>query len=121
MATATITAEQIPDAGYDLIGSSDFTTLVAGAGNGVEFTYDPSYLVVLKNTVASTADFTFKVPAPAEYSGKGATVGDVTVQLADGSTTPQHWLYELSAIFRQTGGTVIIECDVAGQVLVLQK
>lgn len=121
MATVGISAVEIPDAGYDLIGSADFETLVAGAGNGVEFTYNVRDFVVLKNTVASVANFTFKVPTESKYSERGITVGDVTVQLADGSTTPQYWIYLLSAIFQQASGNVIIECDVAGEVLVLRK
>lgn len=120
MATVTITPEAIPDDGYDIIGSTDFETLVAGAGNGVEFEYAPGDLIFLKNTVASAANFDILVPTPSQYSDAGITIPDDSVQLADGSTTPQYWVHKEFAIYRQSGGTVIIECDVAAEVLVLR-
>lgn len=121
MATADIVAVEIPDDGYDLVGSTDFETLVPAAGNGVEFAYDPRDLIVLKNTVAGTATFTIKVPTPAAYAAQDITIPDDTVELAAGDSEAQIWLHKVAAIYKQAAETVIIECDVAGEVLVLRK
>lgn len=121
MATATIAAVEIDDDGYDIIGSTDFETLVAGTGNGVEFEYNPNDLIILKNTVASVANFDILVPTPTPYSTIGVTIPDDSVQLAAGDTTEQYWVHKIFAPYRQSAGTVIIECDVAGEVLVLRK
>jgi len=86
-----------------------------GAGNGVEFRLDPTDIIILKNTTGGTAVYTIKVPSPSGYSDKGVTVPDVTVSVAAGKT----YLYKPSNIFKQSDGDMIVECDVAGDILVI--
>lgn len=117
MATTLITKTNLPETGYNLTDSADFDTLSTGSGNGVHFTYEPDLIVALKNGTGGTATFTFKTPTPAALAAKGITVDDVTRTVADGKT----WIYPLSAIFKQAAGTVIVECDVAGTILLLGK
>lgn len=115
MTTTAITATTITATGYNLTDSSDFETMTAGAGNGVEFSYDANDIVILKNGTGGSVDFTIKAPTPATYSAKGITISDVTVTVADGKT----WAYKLSAIFKQSDGDVIIECDDTADILIL--
>lgn len=115
MATTPITPTQLTETGYNLTDSSDFDTLSPGSGNGVEFTFDVNDFVVLKNATGGPAVFTLTVPNPTEYNTKGITVPDATVTVGDGKT----WIYKLSSIFKQSDGDVIVECDVAGDILVL--
>lgn len=117
MARTNISAVSIPDTGYNLTDSAGFSTLGVGASNGVTFNYDPAHLVVLKNDSGSSATYTFKVPTPAQFSGQGITIADVTVAVATGKTV----LYPLSAIFQQSDGLVYLDCSVAGKALVLER
>lgn len=114
MAAAALTATSVAAGGYNLTDSSDFTTLVSGAGNGVTFDYDGRDVIILKNDTGGTAVFTIKVPTPSAYSGI-VTVGDETVSVANNKT----YLNPVLAIFKNVStGKIIIECDVAGKVLV---
>jgi hypothetical protein len=115
MATTPITAVTLTATGYNLTDSGDFTTMSTGAGNGVEFSFNANDFLVLKNTTGGSAVYTITVPNPATYSNKGVTVPDATVTVVTGKT----WMYKLSAIFKQSDGDVIIECDVAADILVL--
>jgi hypothetical protein len=116
MAAANISAVSVPAGGYNLTDSADFTTLVAGAGNGVTFTYNPTDLIIMKNDTGGAGVFTIKTPTPAAYSGI-VTVGDETVSVANGKT----YMYPILAIFKNTStGKITIECDVAGKVLVVR-
>lgn len=116
MATTVITATTLTATGYNLTDSADFETMTTGAGNGVEFTFNANDFIVLKNTAGGAAVYTLTVPNPATYSDKGVTVPDATVTVADTKT----WIYKLSSIFKQSDGDVIIECDVAADILVLR-
>ena len=116
MARTAITAVPITDTGYNLTDSADFQTLGIGADNGVEFTYQPNYLAILKNSTAGAASYTVKVPTPSQYSDKGLALSDVSVAVAAGKTV----LYPLSGIFKQADGKIYIDCDVAGEALVLE-
>lgn len=117
MARTAITPVEIADTGYNLTDSADFQTLGTGAGNGVEFEYQPNLEVILKNSTGGSAVYTFKVPTPAPYGNKGQTLADVTKTVA----TAKSWVYPLSSIFKQADGKVYIDCDVAGAVLLRQK
>lgn len=116
MAAADITPTALPvDGAYNLTDSLDFTTLVAGAGNGVTFNFDASDLVALKNGTAGAAVFTIKVRQDSKFSDKGITVPDETINVAAGKT----FVMRMVEIFKTTAGKIIVECDVAGEVLVL--
>lgn len=115
MATTPITAVTLTKTGYNLTDSASFTTMATGAGNGVEFTFDANDIVILNNDTVSTAVYTFKVPAPSNFSEKGVTVPDATVSVA----ASKIYIYPLSAIFKQSDGDVIIECDQTAKILVL--
>jgi hypothetical protein len=114
MARTNITAQVLGNNGLNLTDAT-YSTLETGAGNGVTFDYDASALVVLKNATGGAAVYTFKVPTPAAFAAKSLTVPDVTVTLATGKTQ----VYPLSAIFKQSDEKVYVDCDVAGQLLVL--
>jgi len=117
MAAATITKVAIPNssAGYNLTDSAGFTTLVAGSGNGVKFTYEQQLVVVLKNDSGGAAVFTFKTILAGGYSSYGVTATNPTLTLATGKT----YLWRPNTIFRDSSSFVTIECDVAGKALVL--
>jgi hypothetical protein len=117
MSRVAISAVAITETGYNLTDSASFTTMGTGVGNGVEITYDPGYILVLKNATGGNAVYTFKVPQPAAFAAKGITVPDVDVTVA----TAKSWLYPLAGIFRQTDGKVYVDCDVAANILVLSK
>lgn len=115
MAAAALTATAVPAGGYNLTDAT-FTTMVAGSGNGVTFDYDGRDLICIKNDTGGAAVFTIKVPTPSAYSGI-VTVGDETVSVADGKT----YLNPILAIFKNVStGKIIVECDVAGKILVFR-
>lgn len=116
MATTAITADTLTATGYNLTDSSDYTTMTAGAGNGVEFSYNANDIIILNNDSGAQAVYTIKVPQPTPYSGKSITIPDATVTVAIGKI----WLYKLSAIFKQADGDVIIECDQTAKIMVLR-
>ena len=106
----------IPVAGYNFTDSADFDTLTTGADNGVYFTFNANDQVWLKNATGGAATFTIKTYQKASYAGK-AIIGDEDVVIADG----KEWQYQVTDIFRQANLQVWIDCDVAGQVLILRK
>lgn len=116
MATTVITKTNWPDTGFNVIDGT-YATLSTGSGNGVEFTYDPSAMVFLRNGTGGDATFSILVPTPAQFAAKGVTVPADTVVVPTGDTI----VYPMSPIYKQAAGTVKIECDVAGEVLVLGK
>jgi len=115
MARTPITATAVPDTGLNITDAS-FATLGAGASNGVTFPYDSNNRVILKNDTGGAATFTIKVPTPTIYSNVGVTVPDMTVSVANGK------MYEFKAVSlnvgRQSDGSIYIDCNVAGKVLV---
>lgn len=117
MAAATITKVAIPhtSAGYNLTDSADFTTLVAGSGNGVQCTHEDDLIVVLKNDTGGSATFTLKIPASSSLTTYGGAITSPTVVVANGKLVQ----LRLDSLFRSgTTGYVTIECNVAGKVLV---
>ena len=114
MTRTTITPQTLTKTGFNLTDAT-YTTMSTGSGNGVQFALDTNDIVVLKNGTGGAAVYTIKVPGETKYSEKGATVPDVTVTVANNKS----WVYPLSAIFKQSDGKVYIDCDVAGQILVL--
>ncbi len=115
MARTPITAVTKPVTGYNLTDSADFETLSTGAGNGVSFAQDANQVIHLKNTSGGAAVFTIKVPTPSAYTPFSLTMPDKTFNVANGKTL----VVPASSIFRQPDGDIYIDCDVAGQVLVL--
>lgn len=47
------------------LSTATYTTMVSGAGNGLEYQWEGTSAVVLKYTGVGTASFTFTVPSPA--------------------------------------------------------
>lgn len=117
MAATEINKVAIPhsSAGYNLTDSVDFSTLVAGSGNGVKFTFEQQLIVLLKNDTGGPAVFTFKAQLGANYTSYGVTLTNPTLSVANGKT----YIWRPENIFRASDGFVTIECDVAGKVLVL--
>jgi hypothetical protein len=114
MTRVLITATAVPAATYNLTDSTDFETLVTGAGNGVEFTHNPAHLLILKNASGLSADFTIKVPTPSTYTDI-TTVNDDVITVADGKT----YLVKLASVYKQTNGLVYVDCDQACDVLLV--
>lgn len=117
MARTGITATSIPAIGSNGLNLTDatFTTMSTGDGNGVSFAYDAKDLIVLKNTTGGAATYTFVLVTPSSISSVGGSVTSPTVSVAAGKT---HVLRP-SDIFEQTDGDMYIDCDVAGDILVL--
>lgn len=115
MARTAISAVALTKTGYNLTDSSDFETMSTGSGNGVEIPFNKNHIIVLKNGTGGTATFTFDVPGEDDYSDKGVTIPDATEEVADGKTH----LILATAIFKQSDGDVYVDCDVAGEILVL--
>lgn len=113
------TITPIGSGGYNLTDSADFSTLTPGADNGVEFPYSTNDEVVLRNSTAGAAVFTFIIAQrAAEDAAVGGTITDTTVTVAAGK---DYTLAGLSELFRDDDGNVAIDCDVAGKVLVLAR
>lgn len=115
MAAVTITKQDVAANGFDLTNAT-FETLVSGAGNGVVFDYHPHNIIVLKNPTGGAAVFTIKVKQPSSYSTPGITIPDETVSVPTGET----YLYPSLAIFKDSNAQVTVECDVAGEVIVIR-
>lgn len=115
MARTAISRTALPAAGYNLTDSSDFETLSTGAGNGIEVPYREGDVLVLQNDTGGSATFTVKVRQPQQYSALGIIVPDDTFVVADGKTV----IVPLSSVYKQTDGNIYVDCDVAGDVLLL--
>jgi len=115
MTRVAITPVTLTTTGYNLTDSAGFTVMATGANNGITVDFDLKSVIALKNTTGGAAVYTFKVVSPGQFSGKGSTVGDVTVTVA----AAKSWLYQPSEIMRQSDGKVWVDCDVAGSILVL--
>lgn len=115
MARTAINPTALTKTGYNLTDSADFETMSTGADNGVEFIFDPSDIVVLKNPTGGDAVYTFKVPGETRYTDYGASITDDTITVGAGDT----WVRPISNIFKQSDGKIYVDCDVAGEILVL--
>lgn len=112
----TISKVAIPHTGngIDLTGAT-FTDLLAGAGNGISYTWGRDDILLLKNSTSDAATFTLKlrpVPTLATYH---ATIVDPTVVVAAGKVRT----VRLDSQFADDSGNVVLECSLAGKVLVL--
>lgn len=118
MARTTITKVAIPEItseGYNLTDSADFETLSTGTENGVDFLFDDRTIIVLKNPTGGDADFTIVLATPAGIASVG---GSVTSPVVDVAAAKTH-IIKPAAVFKQSDGKIYIDCDVAGEVLVL--
>lgn len=115
MAREAIARTPLPAAGIDVTDSENFDTLATGSENGVEFTFNARDILILNNGTANPATYSISVLTPASYAAKGVTIDPVDVVLAAGEI----WAYPLSTIFRQADGKVYVDCDEAGDILVL--
>lgn len=110
-----MTRTALPAAGYNLTDSADFDTLATGANNGVEVPYRAGDILILKNDTGGPAEFTVKVRQPQDFTALGVTVPDDTFTVADGDTH----IIPLAAVYKQTDSDIYVDCDVAGEVLLL--
>lgn len=117
MAVTPITKVTLPhtNAGYDLTGSADFTTLSTGSGNGVSYAWNSGDVLVLRNSTGGTATYTIKFGPFVSITGYGGSVTNMTRTVA----TTKDYFMRLDSQFADASGNVIIECDVAGKVLVI--
>lgn len=117
MAVVPITKVTLPHtgAGYNLTDSADFSTLVAGSGNGVSFAWASSDWVILKNDSGGSGTFTLKFGPFTAITGYGGSVTNATIVVANNKT----YFLRLDSQFSDASGNVVIECSVAGKALVL--
>lgn len=115
MAVTTITAEPALKTGYNLTDSADFTTMSTEAGNGVSFDFDRMTFIVLKNTTGGNATFTLKLKSYSGLSDYSVTPTDPTIVLATGKTM----IVKVGEELKNSEGNVVIECDVAADILVV--
>lgn len=116
MATAEITKVAVPhtNAGVNLTDAA-FTTLVAGAGNGVKFLWESDLLLYLRNDSGGSLTFTLKLAPGSEYTAYGATITSPTIVIANGKT----YLVRLNQVFKSSDSYAYVECSGAGKALVL--
>lgn len=102
--------------GVNIIDAANWQTLVAGGANGAKFTHNVNDLILLKNDTDGDAIFTFVVgTSPGEYSTFSVTITNPTKTVVTAKT----WAIRLSDIFKNTSSEIVITCDVAGKLLVL--
>jgi len=92
------------------------TTMATGAGNGVTFAYDKKDLIILNNPTGGNAIYSFIIYDAAGVSAAGGSITDTTITVA---TTKKHILSELPIIFQQADNLVYVDCDVAGEIAVI--
>lgn len=116
MAAVTNAKTSLP---RDLVGvnltDATYQVLIAGAGNGAQFTFLGTDIVILKNDSGGAATYTFKVIPSVAQAAAGATVTSPTVVVANNKSVA----LRLDDIFKNANGIITIECDVAGKLLVL--
>jgi len=92
-----------------------FTTMATGAGNGVNFAFDAKDLIVLKNTTGGAAVYSLILRSVSGVTDLGGSLTDPTVTVAAGKTH----VIRATDILQQSDGDVYIDCDVAGDIVVL--
>jgi hypothetical protein len=115
MATTAATVISI-SGDYNLTDSADFETMTSGAGNGHTFSYRADRIVILKNDSGASRDYTVKMPTPGVYSAAGYTLADATVTVATGKS----YVWRPAEVYA-SGGTITIECNGAGKLLILES
>lgn len=115
MAVTDITKEAVGLDGYNLTDSDDFQATGLGDGNGVQFPHDSRILLVLKNDTGGAAEFTLKLKSFEGLAALSITPDDHTIEVADGKTH----VVKLDDVFKNSDGNVVVECDVAGEVLAI--
>lgn len=115
----TTNVKVIPANGYNLTDSADYATLGVGDGEGVEFTFNNQDQVFLKAPGGGPAVFTILTVQKDPHSGRNLAVPDDEVTVAAGKV----WVYSLSEGIHKDAstGNCAIDCDVAGEVLVLRR
>ena len=63
-----------------------FTTMSTGSGNGVTFAFDANDLIVLKNTTAGAAVYTFILKSFTGITALGGSTTDPDITVAAGKT-----------------------------------
>lgn len=114
MAREALARTAVPVAGLNLTDAT-YETLTLGANNGVEIPYRAGDLLVLKNATGGAAVYTIKTAQPTAYSTHSITVPDKTITVATGKT----WVVKLDTIWKQSDNDIYVDCDVAGDILML--
>jgi hypothetical protein len=117
MSVATLTKVTLPhsNACYNLTDSADFATMGIGSGNGVQWTWNANDIVLMKNTTGGLATYTLKIPAITAITAVGGAVTNPTNAVTAAKTE----IWRPDSVFADSNGLVTVECDVAGQILVL--
>jgi len=111
--TLSVTDPKANDSAGINLNTASYTGLVAGASNGVEYAWEGTIGVLLKNASGSSRAFVFTVPVPA---GSGLTaIGSAptskTYSVADGVT---QYVDNAEAFRDPTTGKVTVTVDGSG-------
>lgn len=119
MARTTITAVEVDDTGYNLTDSADFTALLGtGSPNGVQFLFDKSTIVVLKNIgLGNPSLWTITLKTNSEIEEQGGSVVDPTVTIATNKT---HIIKPVEIFRELPDDMMFVDCDFLNEVLVLK-
>jgi|TARA_Y100000310_G_scaffold329964_1_gene400755 hypothetical protein len=93
----------------DLAGSQ---TMVTGAGNGAEITWQEGDIILLDNVTGGNAVFELISPTLGLES-LGGSVTDAQITVA---TTKKHLIKPLSALNQSGSNLIYIDCDVAAKI-----
>lgn len=118
MARNALTKTTLPTISSGGLNYTDmtFTTMTLGADNGVYFDFDAADLIVLNNTTGGAAEYTLILNPPASITNIGGSVTDPTVTVAAGKA---HFIRPTDILRQTTDGDVYIDCDVAGEIAVI--
>lgn len=106
MPRTLITKVKVPATGYNLTDSTDFVTIPAGFGLGVEFLYEPHLLFIAKNPDDSEPPVHLQVPWRDEVLAVGGNMVQSVILVA---ITKTHVL-RIPRVFRQPNGMSYVDC-----------
>lgn len=108
MPSALVTPVAVTGSGINLTDAV-FTTLVAGAGNGVHIDFNGKTFIALKNPTVGAAVFTVLLKTIPALAAVGITPANKTIPVAAGKTQ----IVPMLDVFKDASSRMVIECDVA--------
>jgi len=114
MTATTITTTSLSVAGTNLTDAT-YDTVPSGAGNGINFVYDRTNILVLKNGTGGSLTFTLKLKTFNELTPYSVTPTDPTIVVAAGKI----YLIKLDDVLQKSDGYAYVECSGTGSALLL--
>lgn len=118
MAVTTITPTKATGTVFN-ITTGTYTTMSTGSGNGVEWAAELCQCIILKNTTGGNATYTFLANQPTSVS-KFVTIANDTVVVATAEEVAIMVDSDFYSTFKDASGNFGVECDVAGQIVVIK-